>query len=1570
MNKLYSFCIVSLLALCCSSTVVAQTLSVYNVDYSAFPKITASYLAFDANGQPYTGLQGTDFRVEETAAGGGVTPLSSTIIHDCKTTTTDPEASIIIVVDRSYSMDQVVEGTNTKRWDYTRNAINAFVNKIKFTGETRVAVLGFAGNLELFNDWGDKPGPIRDTLQRKNPIGGTDYREPFASPGINIYEMFAKRPANIPRYVFFLTDGHPSPEPDNMARFIDTNSTKMSSLGIKFFGVTILQPAAHESLIEFARRTGGKSIVARETELVDLFSVLATETQQRSLCTISWISPYVCSEAARNRTAVIAFVKPTNQPKVTVTYTTPPNSLARASVSAPVLYVGNPTPNNIATADITIKAESGPLTITSGSVNPPGAFSVISWNLPAIDPNGPTQANPIILQQGQSRSLRIQFLQGNEQIFRQAQLAFVGTPCPPAATLVGGAGKVILQTPDGGEVFSTCDTVIIKWLGVLPSQPVVLEYSETGEEPWTMIKNNATGLSYKWLPPAPGNSYRVRVSYNPVPGYTWVTQGGASGADTATSVAVDATGSRIVATGYVDGPTQFGTFVHNSTVGNIDGYMAYVDSDGKIIKLIILSGNGNTEEKIIGAVIDSKGFLTLAGYTTSANASLGTLGNIQRESRDTKNMFICRLDPAGNLVWLNYSKGTPTISSSADARKVGWRLNASGQVEVIVTGTFLRYANFGNDAFGGAQVLSVANNATNNYYTVYNENGNCIDKQQAAPPAVYTYAQMKDTVDGFQYETGTFSGAKVFTPPNRALGAAGPSDVFVSKYGAPPPSSAQSARFFTISAPVLSASVSSVSFTATAVGRDNSALATGLICNDGDFPVTIDSVKFTGANPGDFVLVGDPRGQVLRGKPNRECATFEFRFAPTAIGNRSCTFTVYGSCNTQASTTLTGNGLATCSYQHKTLEDLGRIAVGTTPTIKAFRVLKNTGLDTLKGRLSVSGSPDISVAEAGSLIKLAPNDSLNVTLTINASTPGTRVVTLDYGLAAECNSPQTVIQVFAVEPRVVIDSVDFGARRVKTVNQGTLRMINLNSDPVRITSIQNSDINNQHITPTLFTPPITIPANDTVRIPVRYIPQSRGLHTLLITAAAEGQTAPIVGEVRGIGVLPAIDANGYAFGPCRVLLPSPDVNGRVVIRNTDATTELKINNVSFQTVQQDFTWRAGAMPTFPYYIPRNDSLVIPVDFTPQTQGLRSVNVDIVHDAVEGPEPISLATTTVVVTGSGVDPSELNPIDFGSILSCETRSISFEIPNDLQTPLVIDSIEIVGTPSPAFKISESGAFVVAPGAKRTITITFTPGAPGSYSIAYRFANNQQLKLNMLATGVATTVQASFTIPALPKVGIGDVVTIPVVLTAPALPSGIIFEPVTFTLNFNDKFFRYKGLTPNTAPNWDFIGNVTAPGILTVVGTPNVGAQFTSGTFFNAQLDLFITADSSQSFTVDATTNLSCLILSGGSNSIAIELGCFPSGRLIDLSATNFALQLPKPNPAAEITTISYSTGITVSTVFEVIDKLGNIVYSYTTPELASGNYEFDLRVAELATGLYTLRMTSGPFSGTTTVVVHR
>lgn len=1548
-----------------SSVMQGQVFNVYNVNTTAFPKITADYVALDAMGTPIENLTAADFRITETPNGGTPVDLTATLQHRCKDMSTDPQATILIIMDRSFSMNDKVDGK--RRWDYARDAVKAFARNVRYVGETRVALVSFASNYEAWVPWTSNPQDISDTLDKKEPSGGTNYRAPFRTDiGGNVFDLLKQRPANLPRFIFWLTDGHPNPGFGSDAeglRWADSVSKECQANNVRFYSVTILEPTTHYTLEYISRATGGKSIVTDEQRVVNLFSYLALDTQIKKVCSLEWTSPFACGEASRDRTAVITLRKDPN-PTSTVRYTTPPTSVAKVSIDNPVLYCGDPPANGTSQATVTITATQAPFVFTGFVVQPNTTyFRIIDYNYPNNQQTAPAQ---IVLQPGQKRTFAIEFKQGAIRQFRSAQLVLEGTPCPQLVSLVGGTGQIILNSPVGGELYSTCDTVVIKWAGVLPTDNVTIQYSEDDGTTWTDITTTARGLSHKWLPPRQGQRYRIRVTYSPVPAYAWATQLGAAGAETANSISVTQDELRVYTAGWYDGPSKFGTQVVTNTAGNTDGYLCEMDGDGNVLKTTLLTGNGNNDEKVIGAHVDANGFVFVAGHFESAAAQFGAMGMSLQGTNDTKNGFVVKLSPLGNQLNTAQLGGTAINRSTVEITDFGLQTGPGGAVEVYVVGRYQRFVRAGADRTGQFIQLGPTN-STNwiQFYAVYDENLVPKTITNGPRPGGPNYVTKTVTRGTWTYETGSYTGPKTFgtlkTLPNGGL-----TDAFVSKFGAPQSSSKASDSSFRVLSPSIVFNPAQVTMNPIVQGSTTSSSFAGILCNTGAFDVVLNDPAFGGANPGDFRLIGSLKGVTLR---KGQCIGIEIAFTPQGTGPRSALLSLTGSCNTLTQLQINGEGLAPCAWTLSSPVDVGVVVKGQSGTLTGVQILRNDGPNPLNGNLQyVSGSNDIVITRGLGVFSVPPGGYHTVDITFTPTAAGKVQRFINFSLPSECGAAVGVINAEGVDPVITIDSVDFGARRLQTVNLDTIFITNRTTLPARVTNITIVDPANANLTFTAPGTPITLQPNEAVPIPVRYVPQDRNTHSVDVRATVEGNPTPIVGNARGNGYLPAIEVTGYTFGPWNVSQRSPE-QGTVTIRNTDASSPLNIASISFASAQTDFTWTTP-LPQMPIVIAPNSTRTFDVTFTPQAQGNRTVQVCVEHDAKPGPDDIPpYATTCADVIGIGTVPSALPPIDFGPVLTCATKSDNSTIVIQNQHPTAMLNISNIITTGDvaAFNVGLTAPLQIPPQTSARVTVVFAPPTVGTFSAAYELVNDQGLDLNINVSGSGVTEAITASFGTIPTGNVGQQVAIPINVNLGSVDT-VAIRSVQLTLTFPEKLMRFGKFDAPQQSGWTFVPDVSTAGRLGITATGT--APLTNGILVTPYFDVFLNADSSLPVSVDITTPYACLVPDGDASQVTMKLICYARGRLVSFGANAFALDAPRPNPVQDVAIVPYSTGIEVETSFELIDNMGNVIKRIDTPRLPSAAYELSLDVADVAAGIYYLRMISGPYvSSIPVTVVH-
>ncbi len=1564
--------LVAAVAVIASSVIAnAQSLNVYGVNTMAFPKITVDYVAFDPTGNPITDLQASNFRVSETAQGGSPVDLTASVTHDCKTLQTDPEASIIIILDRSRSMDDDVNGR--KRFDYAKDAIKSFVNQIKFVGETRVSLVTFSGTVENTVEWASSAQPIIDSLRLMRVLTNTNYVLPFEDPTKNIYDLFKKRPANLPKYVFFLTDGHPNPGIDaasatkSESKFVADNTQKLMAQGIRFYSITILEPTTYPALESLSKATGGKSIVTKEEQLVDIMQFLALEVQVKKVCQITWISPFTCTEQGRRRVAGITMLRGTN-PTANVQIFTPSSSVAGVDISAPVLFCGDPAPNQTSFANVTLTARGATFAATANTLLPSTFFTVVDWDFPMNQ----TTFAPFNLPPGGKRVIRVQFKQGATQAFRQAELSFAGFPCPPKVTLVGGTGVVLLQSPIGGELFSTCDSIQIKWAGVLPTQPVNLEYSDDGGTTWKSIEPAATGLVYKWVAPKAGVAYKIRVSVAPLSQYAWATQLGGFGNETPTSVAVVPSGVKVLTTGFFEGNSRFGNTTQTGAAGNIDGYFVELDSDGKIVdpsKVLLLLGTASNEEKLVGCVVDNKGNYYVGGYFSSPAVTFGPYLP-SRGPLDTRNFFLFKFDSTGRLEWQVGSRGSNTQGSYAMLTDVGLRYDAAGNVEVIAAGKFQRYVELGLNRSGAIERSSAfPNNQDRDFHVLYDSQGYprffAGVKPSTGTGLIYQSKTATDRLN-FTYETNAYMGPKDFTPPDIRLGnnsGPGSNDVYVTKKGAAPASSDQSKDVFSVKSPQLEFRPNKLTFSSTPQGLSDSR--TAQLTNIGNFDVTVKSIAIAGANAADFTIAGNLIGQpIAAGKS----LVVEVIFNPKGTGSRTALVEVIGSCGSPIQMTLEGLASAPCLVESDASTDQGKVPLGQPRQMKVTCMLKNVGPLPISGNLQVvAPDPDVSVLNTGAFT-IASGACLDVDIDVKATTPGTKQITINYGLPqALCGDKQSTIKVVIVEPRVTIDSIDLGRIRLLTPANGTISVANLNTEEAEIVSITVSDPANANFSFTTPAPKKLAPG-EVVKIPVVYTPQTRGAHTANVVVVIKGkESSPLTGQAKGSGFLPAIAATGYKFAPWTVNTTSPE-SGKVVIRNTDSESALVINSIAFENPTSPLSFSAN--PTFPITLqPGDPAIEIPVTFSPQVVGNNTVRVRISHDAKTGPGPIPpFADTIVIVEGLGRDPSSLAPIDFAKTLTCATRKQTIEITNtsaqfdlNCQAPIGTGDVN-------AFTLDENGAFALKPGQSKTITITFQPQTVGRVAATFSIPNDQNLKLNIGVSGEGINTPVNFSFGNIPEGEIGVTINVPVNVSYSAADfAGAQPTQFNLTLTHDAAAMAFKEIV--SFQNGWIITPTRSSGRLDIAASSPVGA-LAQGMFVTPSFSLYLNADSALPIKLIVTTPLTCLVPVGDQSSVKMGVICFSNGRLVDFNKNLPGLANPRGNPVRDVLTLPYSTGLTLSTTFQVVNAMGTVVLEVHSPVVPSGEYVLEADVSNLSNGLYFVRMVSGPFTATTSFNVIR
>lgn len=1514
----------------------AQELSLYNIDASGFPRITANYMAFDDVGQPYEQLTARDFRITESTVEGNTSDRTATLQHDCVDLSTTTSVSLVLIVDESFSMDERLP-SGIRRLDYVKSALTRLVTSLDWNGETAVSIIGFSGRSRLLCDWQTRPEPVLAAIGRLTPLGATNYEAPFINPP-QVFELMESRPPSIPKVTIFLTDGFPNPEIADRPRFEQRVIQQARQQGIRIYSVTLMIGRTDRSIFEICRATGGRSIVADETSLVDLMSVLAFETTRRRVCTISWISPMVCTDAERQRSATVRLMRG-RQPTTIVSYQTPASAVYSITVTPQPLIFDDVPPRERSTATITVTAHNTELQLTSASITTPEFFTL-------------TDFRPTTIPIGGSATFTVAFTQGAERRTRQAAITFTGTPfCVPPVTVIGGGGAVVLTSPNGGEVISSCASTLITWSGVGPEQPVRLEFS-CDDVNWQIIADTVFGSSYEWLPDEGCETGRIRVSTIPGERLLWAYRYGGAGSERTTGVAAAPDGQRIFLGGSFTGQTTIGTFSANAALRGRAGFLATLDGDGEVLDVRFLRGTSGTNSEITAVRTDRDGNVIIGGQSSSPRITYGPW-SWDAGPIDQNTAFIAKYARDGRQLWRYVLRGTTARSADITLDALVIRPMPDGSEEVVAYGRAENIISIATAAEIVEAEMQLPLNSTW-FYTLR------ID--QAGPARLTTQAQsamlpipnplQADDNQGYRYRAGDFDG-NVLIPllPPVTLTSTGLRDCWVARSAVGIPTNDLSDRTFRITRPLLVANQSKITFVPTATDRTVTFNDARGLRNAGTEPLMIDSVRITGPHADDFRLVGTLDS--LQMNPG-ESVSLELVFQPSGEGPRIAALEVYASCRNTLVIDLEGEGRPECPWDLRDTIDLGRIVLGTATTQRFDCILRSNRRILMRADIRLRGSSDFSISPQGP-VTMRFNQCITLDVTFRPTSVGRQVAQIDMNLPVECGVAFVTVLADVVQADLSAHDHDFGNRRLGTTTNAAVDVVNNGTIAVDIDAITPVDAG---VTPLVFTLPalpLRLEVGDTLRIPVAYTPTERIISVSRLAIRGRGVDSVRIATVRGAGYQPTLDAQGYTFQPVLVGTPSAE-RGVVRLRNTDAQWPLTIADVHLAVPSQHFAWESAI--EVPFVIPPNDVVDIPVRFHPQLAGRLAVDVRIMHDGRPGPDPIPpYATTTVVISGVGLQRSVLPPVDMGALAWCTTADTTILLTNDMPNePLVISDVVSTGD-AQHFQIEPPPPYTIPAGGSMPVRIVFQPSEDGSFAAAFAYQNSRQLDLTINLTGRSVSLPTATTVAVPARVGVGDLADVDIDITLPTT-FNVDVDALLITISHPERVVRYRGTGPSLQPGW-IIQPISRQGASTTLRADRMlGTAATPLIRVALQYEVFLAPVDTFAFDVVVAAEPRCVLPSQARALSRLDLGCADTKRVVDLGAVPF--EMSPPVYTLNESVITYlGIGIPCQARLNVVDVQGRLVTSWGS-ELSAGYHHVKVPLPPLPAGWYGIDVECGPF----------
>lgn len=1545
----------------------AQFFNISNINTDEFPWVSTVFVAKDQNNDFIKSATVDQFSIEED----GIFIPNSKMEIECFENQDIPELSIVIVVDKSGSMKIpfTADKPDDTPWFRVYQGVEAFLSTIKFVGRTKAALVSFSNDSYLNCPFTNNPDEILDSLKGIDPSGSTRYDPPYIKDEYvqngdikkeSAVALLKDRPAEIKKIVVFLTDGEPSVPPSTL-KIIDS----LRYYNISAYNISFLTDL-NDDLNEISNSTNGRAYrVEKKEDLTHIYTEIAIDAQKAYFCKLSWLSEYPCYESQRDRFVDITFKGVNPYGRGSRNYVVPEQYIPKRNWDKKTYSFGNPEvgPNNSVIKTIKLAIDNVDFNLDNLEITPSGqGFKIIS----VLDKSGKPITNKSTVKEGDTIFVNVEFEQFGTKTLRTATLTANGTPCLTAAELVGGTTDIILETPVGGEVYTTCDNIDVLWSGVEPNTQVHISYSNDDFKKDSIFIATTTNNGYNWNKlPAPGD-YKIRLRVDPVARYIFAINDQTDGRSYGSSIELSRDELFVYSCGNYNDSVKFeSTVLKNS--GNEDIFLAKHNSAGKLIWANSLGGDGL--DSAAGVCVDDQEQVFITGATTKG----GKFGTTTVTSTLPGSVFYVAKTSAtgGSYVVRTIEAKSPYIDFEAWGTKI--RYDEATQ-QIVVQG------GFKNNYEYVTPKKTYSFKGSGRFTAYYDKNLNFVDLIFGALAGDYSDNKAVTKDGRSTYEIGTMNADKTFG--NFKLKHNGNNDFYITRFGLNEPSEATSTKSFTIEKPTLKYSQAGpVIFNDTPINDVDNKHIPKFVINTSILPINIESVSITGPNKTEFNLDKSFEGFIDSGVDNAKEIFIDFN--PQTIGPKTATLNIKGVCSDVISIELKGNGICDLVSTPEINFGASNLNIATNKTDTQIFTNNNNVPIRITPRITndvdnefkiVSINNDVNLV--GTSINVGAKTSIEIALSFTPIKEGNKTAKLVFNPeTAGCSDISTNLVGIGANTDLSYAVVDFGRKRIKTVNTLNLEIMNSGKLPVKLTSI---NLNNNDAFKLNLPNDLTVKTTEPLIIPITFNPQIDGNYSEPINIVINPGDSPIsLNNVIGIGENPTaigtLDCKGGGIQNTKSIVD-------LILTNNSKVALTKVQNLAI-SANSNYTFVGGSkvLAVVPD-IAINNFISIPLEFTPTIAGINNLDLTVisetevgnnVDDKVNDPK-----TETTTISCSAVEAEGDIPVIFSGVLVCDTYSKQISIinqnPTDARgilsynlTPSGTDfSISKLSVPTSIdaggkldFNINFSPTFVGVQNA--VLKINFDDGLTNTYNITgtgkrIRYFTNDD-KLNVLP-GSDINLKLMADIPVLDYPIQNLDITIehnPDVTSFETNQNGFIIVPVSNSINWT----------------WNKTGNKNSQQYIDFNGIANNPASYLN----NGVVELFaIKYFMYLGPTVDDNIEIADFDCTNKEFSkvqnVKLSGVCALDKRLITIGIA------PEPSNSQFIRNINMiRTEFTVmyddlDVNVELFDINGNIVKSNLISNLNQGRYESVMDVSNISSGLYFIRTISGVHNDTQKLMI--
>jgi WD40 repeat protein len=477
--------------------ILAQgSLSIFDIDASAFPVVSASFLARDAAGNRISPITASDVAITE----GGIPRRIVSV--QCNPTPVD-SYSVAISIDISSSTRKPLPSGRVPAHLYKREAWS-LIHGVPLP-PYEFSLIAYPDHPVKKIDHTSDLGALEGFLNALPNGEGNEYEGMLFDPEHGLLTVAAR--GRHKRIAILLTDTNaysfiPIPAP-YLQRAIDF----CQRFDITFYAISHTVGSGTYPLQALVDATGGRHFKNVSSEAA------ADAATQRILediiprdpgCRITWVSEVGCPLW---RDAVLSI--PPHSLSTAFSYQIPRSSAPGLTATPPGMVLSVAGVDRTIDKQVTLRANEQAVTITSITPSNP-AFEIIG--LPPL---------PYRIERGATLTFTVRYRGTEEPSYGWIDIVSDACPIEPI-TLVGentAAGNAIrVVAPNGGERFLVGDTTVLRWDGVSAADPVELSYSTNAGTNWNRIGMGLRGLEHTWIVPnTPSETCLLRAVQQPQP---------------------------------------------------------------------------------------------------------------------------------------------------------------------------------------------------------------------------------------------------------------------------------------------------------------------------------------------------------------------------------------------------------------------------------------------------------------------------------------------------------------------------------------------------------------------------------------------------------------------------------------------------------------------------------------------------------------------------------------------------------------------------------------------------------------------------------------------------------------------------------------------------------------------------------------------------------------------------------------------------------------------------------------------------------------------------------------------